>query len=232
MKKISKQNGITLIALIVSVIILVILASISINIVLNSGLIDRTERGADLYQKESAKEQDELDKVDDFTKKITSKSPVIEKVEVKTRIESNLKIIVTAKAKDELGDNLTYKLYIGENEENLVEQVVLEDVESGIEVSLEKDGFDEEKQYYYYITVTNGVKESTSEIQLIKINAKPTITSSANTNITVNSNPLNSTSYIEVSVTGIDVEKEDLTYRVYLGTKAVEELGENDLIRK
>lgn len=60
MRKISKQNGITLIALIVSIVILIILASISINIVLNGGIINRAEKGAELTELAKVEEKANL----------------------------------------------------------------------------------------------------------------------------------------------------------------------------
>ena len=42
------QNGITLVALVVTIIILVILATISISLAVNSGLIGRAEKARDL----------------------------------------------------------------------------------------------------------------------------------------------------------------------------------------
>ena len=43
------QNGITLVALVVTIIILVILATISITLAVNSGLIGRAETARDVY---------------------------------------------------------------------------------------------------------------------------------------------------------------------------------------
>lgn len=43
------QNGITLVALVVTIIILVILATISISLAVNSGLIGRAETARDVY---------------------------------------------------------------------------------------------------------------------------------------------------------------------------------------
>lgn len=43
------QNGITLVALVVTIIILVILATISISLAINTGLIGRAEKARDLY---------------------------------------------------------------------------------------------------------------------------------------------------------------------------------------
>lgn len=55
-EKINTLSGITLIALVVTIVILIILATISINLVLNSGLLDRTTKGANLHKQEEGKE--------------------------------------------------------------------------------------------------------------------------------------------------------------------------------
>ena len=48
------QNGITLVALVVTIIILVILATISISLAVNSGLIGRAEKARDVYANDQA----------------------------------------------------------------------------------------------------------------------------------------------------------------------------------
>ena len=52
--QISNQKGITLIALVITIVILIILATISINFVFNGGLIDRAEQARDYYQNDEA----------------------------------------------------------------------------------------------------------------------------------------------------------------------------------
>lgn len=48
------QNGITLVALVVTIIILVILATISISLTVNSGLIGRAEKARNIYANDQA----------------------------------------------------------------------------------------------------------------------------------------------------------------------------------
>ena len=48
------QKGITLIALVITIVILIILATISINFVFNGGLIDRAEQARDYYHNDEA----------------------------------------------------------------------------------------------------------------------------------------------------------------------------------
>ena len=58
------SKGITLVALVITIIILIILAGISINILLGeNGIIDKTKQGAENYQKAAEEEQKILDQV-------------------------------------------------------------------------------------------------------------------------------------------------------------------------
>ena len=54
------QKGITLVALIITVIILLILATVSINLVINGGIIDKTKSAVDKYSEEEELEQIKL----------------------------------------------------------------------------------------------------------------------------------------------------------------------------
>lgn len=86
-KKNSNQNGITLIALVVTIIVLIILATISINAVLGeNGLIKKAEQAKEIQANAEAKEAEEMNKLAeelktanwDFSKvtKITSEDNV------------------------------------------------------------------------------------------------------------------------------------------------------------
>ena len=55
-----KQKGITLIALVITIVILIILATISINFVFNGGLIDRAEQARDYYQNDTEYTDDSI----------------------------------------------------------------------------------------------------------------------------------------------------------------------------
>ncbi len=56
----TKEGGITLIALAVTIVILIILATISVSIVINSGLISRTQSDKEIYEMERERERLEL----------------------------------------------------------------------------------------------------------------------------------------------------------------------------
>ena len=52
-----KNKGITLVALVVTIVVLIILATITINIVLNGGIVDKIQKGKVLYENWEQKEQ-------------------------------------------------------------------------------------------------------------------------------------------------------------------------------
>ena len=55
-----KENGITLVALIITVIVLLILATVSINLVINNGILDKAKTAVDKYSDEEIEEQIKL----------------------------------------------------------------------------------------------------------------------------------------------------------------------------
>ena len=59
-KKIKSNSGITLVALIITIIVLLILAMVSISLIMNGGIIDRAERGVQAYSEAEEKEQIQL----------------------------------------------------------------------------------------------------------------------------------------------------------------------------
>ena len=65
-KEIFTNRGITLVALIITIIVLLILAGVSLSFVFNGGILDKAQQAVDKYQNESEKEQDILDKIDKY----------------------------------------------------------------------------------------------------------------------------------------------------------------------
>ena len=59
-----KQNGITLVALVITIIVLLILAGVTLNIVLNSGIINKSENAVAKYQETSGNETDQINYLD------------------------------------------------------------------------------------------------------------------------------------------------------------------------
>ena len=66
MQKIKRKNGITLVALIITIIILLILAGVSLSFVFNGGILDKSQQAVNEYENASQKEQDLLDKIDKY----------------------------------------------------------------------------------------------------------------------------------------------------------------------
>ncbi|MCI8548823.1 MAG: hypothetical protein HFJ38_08095, partial [Bacilli bacterium] len=55
------DNGITLIALVITIIILLILAGVTINIIINGGLIDKSQNATEKYKQAETEELESLD---------------------------------------------------------------------------------------------------------------------------------------------------------------------------
>ena len=61
------QKGITLVALVITIIVLIILAGISISLVLNNGnLVEKAKQGASNYQNAAAIEKQEIQNIFDY----------------------------------------------------------------------------------------------------------------------------------------------------------------------
>ena len=60
MKKIKNQKGITLIALVITIIILLILAGVALSIVFNGGIIEKSQNAVDTYNSSSKNEEEKL----------------------------------------------------------------------------------------------------------------------------------------------------------------------------
>ena len=61
MKKTKTQKGITLVALIITIVVLMILAAVAISSITNDGIISKAESSKDKYEQEQIKEQDMLE---------------------------------------------------------------------------------------------------------------------------------------------------------------------------
>ncbi len=77
-----QQSGITLIALVVTIVILIILATISVNVIMNGGLINKTSSGKQMHELEREKERLEIVKGD-----VVSNINHVGKVTVDTYVE-------------------------------------------------------------------------------------------------------------------------------------------------
>ena len=66
MQRIKRKNGITLVALIITIIVLLILAGVSLSFVFNGGILNKSQQAVNEYENASQKEQDLLDKIDQY----------------------------------------------------------------------------------------------------------------------------------------------------------------------
>ena len=78
MKKMKKQNGITLIALIITIVVLMILAVVTINSVKDGGIITHAQNSANKYNK--AKDN-EIDALASYEQLIDENNPNVKKVD-------------------------------------------------------------------------------------------------------------------------------------------------------
>ncbi len=58
------EKGITLVALVITIVILIILATVSISFAVNGGLFDKAQKGADMYKGSADQEATTLNLVD------------------------------------------------------------------------------------------------------------------------------------------------------------------------
>ena len=110
--KTSNQRGITLIALVITIVILIILATVSIKVVLGEGgLIDRAQEGKSLTDQAQTDEQEELTGAEEYINgilvEIEDQNPPGEKSEVAEAIEKGTKYTDTTPIKDDL-ENTVY----------------------------------------------------------------------------------------------------------------------------
>ncbi len=73
-----KERGITLIALVITIIVLLILAGVTISIVLHTGIIDNSQKAVDLYE---ANAKNEVKQLDDLTLKIQTQFGILDNTE-------------------------------------------------------------------------------------------------------------------------------------------------------
>ena len=76
MYKDTKENGITLVTLVVTIILLLILAGVTISYISGGGIIDRTQVAMDQYENADKREQDIIDDIDDYNKQEIDLEPV------------------------------------------------------------------------------------------------------------------------------------------------------------
>ena len=60
------EKGITLVALVITIIVLLILAMVSISLVMNTGIIDRSNNAVTAYNEAQTNEQQQLNAVENY----------------------------------------------------------------------------------------------------------------------------------------------------------------------
>ena len=68
MQMLKNKSGITLVALIITIIILLILAGVSLSFVFNGGILDKAQQAVNEYENASKKEEGLLDEIDSYLK--------------------------------------------------------------------------------------------------------------------------------------------------------------------
>jgi predicted PurR-regulated permease PerM len=61
-----KAKGITLVALVISIIVMLILAGVTISLALNGGLIDKAKQAIDKYNEAAREEQNHLNEINNY----------------------------------------------------------------------------------------------------------------------------------------------------------------------
>ncbi len=71
-----KERGITLIALVITIIVLLILAGVTISVVLHTGIIDNSQKAVDQYAYEQQREQDLMANITNYLNNYTHRVPI------------------------------------------------------------------------------------------------------------------------------------------------------------
>ena len=97
-KEIFTNRGITLVALIITIIVLLILAGVSISFVFNGGILDKTQQAADEYKNSAAEEENLLSTIDSYLEKqlsnVDENGLAKENILIKTDVE-NVQIVIS-----------------------------------------------------------------------------------------------------------------------------------------
>lgn len=127
-----KARGITLIALVITVVILIILATVTLNVVLGEGgLIERAKLAKELTEEAAKQEQDSLNKLmDEYANIMAEDENIKEPIEISIK-ESHTTDAITIEVETNSEEELTYKYYINgeikatQNEATYTENITL-----------------------------------------------------------------------------------------------------------
>lgn len=221
-EKINSLSGITLIALVVTIVILIILATISVNIVMNGGLIDRSAKAKEVYEKEEGKEKNTLNNVEHGMASLANKKPKIEVL--KCTYNKGSELVIKVMATDQDSATLIYKLYVGTTKDNLEEQAeIKKDIKQGQEVSWTMTG--SEDKYYYkvevldeYAKIDSGIKETNNAPVLGGVTVAKDIDEKTG-------------NWVKVTTSATDAENDKLTYTLKMWKKPEGTVDETEIIK-
>ena len=152
-KQIKNEAAITLVALVVTIIVLILLAGVSISLVIgNNGIMQKAAKGREDYTGAAINEQQDLNKIEDYIEDNTSNKSEVEKYRksgkyfespttIKDENENEIKVPQGFKIAQDSGVNVTEGIVIEDN-----------DIKEGI-------GNNRGNQYVW-VPVGNGIKKS------------------------------------------------------------------------
>ena len=209
--------------MIITIIILILLAAISINALFKAKIIDTATDAVIKYEQEQYREKDMLDDLDNTIKDALialggNRPPIfLEEAHAIDITRTSMKITATAvdedKDSDGNPDTLTYIFYFGTSEDNLVKEGSSIDTPA---VFL-KEGLTNGVKYYYRIDVTDGKSEpvkGTVGSAVTTENSIPSVGTPVVTRVA------NSTDKLTIAVVATDTDDEDLEYTFYRGTSS------------
>jgi len=177
---------------------------------------------------------DKYSKVESQVSTLQNKKPAIGKAEV-TDITRTTAVVKIQGTDEDREDKLTYRIYYG-TDKNALETtgkvVQKENIVSGTEEPFNIAELQSGIKYFYKIAITDGKQTVHTEGEFTTVaNNAPKITPTITRDITVNeSDPTKSTSWIQVAAEVTDADNDKLDIKIYLGTVAEENLGEEDLL--
>ena len=176
-----KNQGITLIALIITIIILLILAGIIIDIAIDGKLFDKAQETVKDTNDKLGKDKNRIDGIinewDDLEVGISGNTsgnetedtppanigPVISKVALQSKTTNT--ITISSKATDENGDNLTYALYTSTSQNGTYTKKTTTSGTQNTTVTLSATSLSNYTTYWWYVTVSDGEETVTSSKQ-------------------------------------------------------------------
>ena len=166
--KSSKERGITLIALVITIVILIILATVSINVVLGEGgLIQRAQEGKDLTEQARIDEEEELTGAEEYINSVINErkddneeeTPVQEGIQVDEVTENSISITVNVPK-----EVAKYCYYInGELKKTSTVTIIVDEegneISNALKDSYKFDSLKEETKYYINVEVFDNTGE-------------------------------------------------------------------------